>query len=327
MLLDLGILALGVAILGVGADVFVRGASAVAERLGISPFVIGLVVVGFGTSTPELAVNLSAALKGSTDIAVGNVVGSNIANVALILGCAALVTPLAVHLRMVRLELPIMIAISFGLWALATGGSVSRVEGGIMVTAFVAFLLLLLRNSRQEPSEVKAEFAEEVKHVRSTWLTAAFIVGGLAMLIGGGWLAVEAAVGLARGLGLSELVIGLTIVAVGTSLPELASSVAAAIRGHTDIAIGNVIGSNIYNVLCVLGITAMIQPLPTTGATLMWLDLPVMVGFAVVLVPMMMIAMRISRPSGTLLLVGYAVYLWYLVEYSRGTASVAGIGG
>lgn len=327
MLLDLGILALGVAILGVGADIFVRGSSAIAERFGISPFVIGLVIVGFGTSTPELAVNLSAALKGSTDIAVGNVVGSNIANVALILGCAALVTPLVVHLRMVRLELPIMIAISVGLWALATGGSISRVEGGIMVAAFVAFLLLLLRTSKQESGEVQAEYAEEARHVRSPWLTGAFLVGGLAMLMGGGWLCVDASVGLARGLGLSELVIGLTIVAVGTSLPELASSVAAAWRGHTDIAIGNVIGSNIYNVLCVLGITAMIAPLPSTGATLMWLDLPVMVGFAIVLVPMMMIARRISRVAGVLLLVAYAAYLWYLVEYSRGAAAMAGVGG
>lgn len=327
MLLDLGILALGVAILGVGADIFVRGSSAIAERFGISPFVIGLVIVGFGTSTPELAVNLSAALKGSTDIAVGNVVGSNIANVALILGCAALVTPLVVQLRMVRLELPIMIAISLGLWALAAGGSISRVEGAIMVAAFVAFMLLLLRTSKQEPRDVQAEYADEVRHVRSPWLTAAFLVGGLAMLMGGGWLCVDASVGLARGLGLSELVIGLTIVAVGTSLPELASSVAAAWRGHTDIAIGNVIGSNIYNVLCVLGITAMIAPLPTTGATLMWLDLPVMVGFAIVLVPMMMIARRISRVAGVLLLVAYAAYLWYLVEYSRGAAAMAGVGG
>jgi cation:H+ antiporter len=327
MLLDLAILALGVVILGIGADTFVRGSSAIAERFGISPFVIGLVIVGFGTSSPELAVNLSAALKGSTDIAVGNVVGSNIANVALILGCAALVTPLLVQLRMVRLELPIMIAISVGLWALATDGVISRVEGGIMVAAFVAFLLMLFRTSKEEPYEVKAEFAEETKHVRSIWMTGVFLGGGLAMLIGGGWLCVDAAVGLARSLGVSELVIGLTIVAVGTSLPELASSVAAAWRGHTDIAIGNVIGSNIYNVLCVLGITATIQPLPSTGATLIWLDLPVMVGFAVVLVPMMMIARRVSRASGALLLAGYAAYLWYLVEYSRGVAAVAGVGG
>lgn len=327
MLLDLGILALGVAILAVGADIFVRGSSAVAERFGISPFVIGLVIVGFGTSTPELAVNISAALKGSTDIAVGNVVGSNIANVALILGCAALVTPLIVHLRMVKVELPLMIAISFGLWLLALGGSIARWEGLLMLVAFGAFMSFLLKSSKTEPRDVQAEFAEEVHATRSTLATTGFIVGGLAMLMGGGYLCVDAAVGLARGLGLSELVIGLTIVAVGTSLPELAASVAAAWRGHTDIAIGNVIGSNIYNVLCVLGITAMIQPLPTTGATLMWLDLPVMIGFALVLVPMMMIARRISRLSGALLLAGYAAYLWYLVEYSRGAAAVAGVGG
>jgi cation:H+ antiporter len=327
MLLDLGILALGVAILAVGADVFVRGSSTVAERFGISPFVIGLVIVGFGTSTPELAVNLSAALKGSTDIAVGNVVGSNIANVGVILGIAALITPLVVHLRMVKVELPLMIAVSVGLWVLALGGSITRWEGVLMLVGFVGFLLFLLKTSKGEPADVRAEFEGEVKPVRSATATTAFIVGGLAMLMGGGYLCVDAAVGLARGLGMSELVIGLTIVAVGTSLPELASSAMAAWRGHTDIAIGNVIGSNIYNVLCILGITAVIEPLPTSGATVMWLDLPVMIGFALVLVPMMLIGMRISRLSGVLLLVGYAAYVWYLIEYSAGAAAVAGVGG
>lgn len=327
MLLEIGTLLLGVAILVVGADVFVRGASAIAERFGISPFVIGLVVVGFGTSTPELAVNISAALKGSTDIAVGNVVGSNIANVALILGFSALLTPLIVQLRMVKVEVPLMIAVSIGLYALAWGGLITRMEGILMLVAFVAFLIFLLKTSKAEPAVVQEEFEGEVHATRSVATTIGFIVGGLAMLMGGGYLCVEAAVDLARGLGLSELVIGLTIVAVGTSLPELASSVMAAWRGKTDIAIGNVIGSNIYNILCVLGITATIKPLPATGVTLMWLDLPVMIAFAVVLVPMMLIGMRISRLSGALLLIGYGVYLWYLVAYSRGAAAVAGLGG
>jgi cation:H+ antiporter len=327
MLLEIGTLALGVAILVVGADIFVRGASAIAERFGISAFVIGLVVVGFGTSTPELAVNISAALKGSTDIAVGNVVGSNIANVGVILGISALIMPLAVHLRMIKVELPLMIAVSIGLWVLALGGSITRWEGVLMLVAFVGFLVFLLKTSQAEPKDVQAEFEGEVHATRSNASTIGFIVGGLAMLMGGGYLCVEAAVDLARGFGMSELVIGLTIVAVGTSLPELASSAMAAWRGKTDIAIGNVIGSNIYNVLCVLGITSVIKPLPTTGATVMWLDLPVMIAFAVVLIPMMLIGMRVSRLSGALLLVGYGAYVWYLLEYSAGAAAVAGVGG
>jgi cation:H+ antiporter len=327
MLLEIGTLALGVAILVVGADVFVRGASAIAERFGISAFVIGLVVVGFGTSTPELAVNISAALKGSTDIAIGNVVGSNIANVGVILGISALIMPLAVHLRMVKVELPLMIVVSIGLWVLALGDSITRWEGVLMLVAFVGFLVFLLKTSKAEPEDVQAEFEGEVHATRSNATTIGFIVGGLAMLMGGGYLCVDAAVDLARGLGMSELVIGLTIVAVGTSLPELASSAMAAWRGKTDIAIGNVIGSNIYNVLFILGITAVIKPLPTTGATVMWLDLPVMIAFAVVLIPMMLIGMRISRLSGVLLLIAYAAYVWYLVEYSRGAAALAGVGG
>jgi cation:H+ antiporter len=235
--------------------------------------------------------------------------------------------PLAVHLRMVKVELPLMIAVSLGLWVLALGGAITRWEGIFMLVAFVAFLVFLLKTSKAEPKDVQAEFEGEVHATRSTFATTAFIIGGLAMLMGGGYLCVEAAVDLARGLGMSELVIGLTIVAVGTSLPELASSAMAAWRGKTDIAIGNVIGSNIYNVLCVLGITATIKPLPTTGATVMWLDLPVMIAFAVVLIPMMLIGMRISRLSGVLLLLGYAGYVWYLIEYSAGAAAVAGVGG
>lgn len=327
MLLDLAVLALGVALLVIGANLFVRGASTVAEQFGISPFVIGLVVVGFGTSTPELAVNLSAALRGSTDIAVGNVVGSNIANVALILGCTALIRPLAVKLRMVRFELPLMIATGLGLWALAADGAITRIEGAVMVAIFVAFLIILLRTSKGEPGDVVAEYTGAAGQVSSAWLTPVLLVGGLAMLVGGGWLCVEAAVGLARDLGMSELMIGLTVVAVGTSLPELAASVAAAWRGHADIALGNVIGSSIYNVLCVLGLTAMVQPLPTTGVTLMWLDLPVMIAFSIALVPMVLLAKRISRASGALLLTGYVAYLWFLVAYSHGAVAVAGVGG
>jgi cation:H+ antiporter len=315
MLTQLLILAAGVAILAVGADLFVRGASSVAERFGISPFVIGLVIVGFGTSTPELAVNLDAAISGSTDIAIGNVVGSNIANVGVILGLAAVVAPLAVHLRMVRVELPIVVGVSLLLWALASFGQIVRWEGLLMLAAFGAFLWFLLKTSKNETAEVKQEYTDENLPQRQPgWKSAAFIVLGLVGLMGGAHLAVEAATTLARLWGLSELVIGLTIVAIGTSLPELASTVAAAARGHSDIAIGNVLGSNIYNVLFILGATATIAPLPTTAPTLMWLDIPVMIAFAVALVPMMMMGLKITRLNGALLLLGYAAYVAYLLQ-------------
>lgn len=319
MLMQLAILAAGVAVLAFGADFFVKGASSLAQRFGISQFVIGLVIVGFGTSTPELAVNLQAAFGGSTDIAIGNVVGSNIANVGIILGLAAVVAPLAVHLRMVKVELPLMIAISLGLWALAWfGGIIGRVDGAIMLLAFGAFIVFLLRSSKSEPKDVEDEYTEECEPRRGTGVTIGLIVLGLVMLMGGASLCVDAAVALARMWGMSELLIGLTIVAVGTSLPELASSVAAAYRGNADIAIGNVIGSNIYNILFILGLTAVIQPLPANGETLLWFDLPVMIGFALILVPMMLMGMRITRLNGAILLAGYAGYVAYHLHIAGG---------
>ncbi len=317
MFIQILILALGVAILAVGADFFVKGASSVAERFGISQFVIGLVIVGFGTSTPELAVNIGAAIDGNTDIAIGNVVGSNIANVGIILALAALVAPLAVQLRMVRVELPIVIGVSLLLWALASMGQLVRWEGLVMLAGFGVFMAYLVKTSRDEPKTVQVEFEEEnpKTHRGMAW-TAGLIVLGLVGLMGGAHLCVGAAVSLAKMWGMSELVIGLTIVAVGTSLPELASSVMAAWRGHADIAIGNVLGSNIYNVLCVLGITSVITPLPTTAPTLMWLDIPVMIAFSVILVPMMLIGLKITRWNGALLLLGYVAYVAYLLKIS-----------
>ena len=318
MLLQILVLTLGVAILAVGADLFVKGASSVAERFGISPLVIGLVIVGFGTSTPELAVNIGAAINGNTDIAIGNVVGSNIANIGVILGLAALVAPLAVQLRVVRVELPIMIGISFLLWGLASFGELVRWEGFVLIGAFAAFMLYLLRCSKSEPAVVQAEFAEENPRAnRTLGRTIGMIVIGLAALMGGAHVCVGAAVTLAKMWGMSALVIGLTIVAIGTSLPELASSVMAAYRGHADIAIGNVLGSNIYNILCVLGLTSIITPLPTTAPTLMGLDIPVMIGFALVLVPMMLMGLKITRWNGALLLGAYAIYVGYLLQIAN----------
>jgi cation:H+ antiporter len=310
----LALLVVGVAVLSFGADLFVRGASAVASRFGISPFVVGLVIVGFGTSTPELAVNIDAALSGSTDIAIGNVVGSNIANIGVILGLAAVVAPLTVKLRMVRVELPIVIGVGLLLWGLCSFGRIERWEGALLLAGFGAFAWFLLRTAREEPAAVQQEYVDENPKREAGWRSAVLIVLGLAGLMGGAHLAVDAAVGLARLWGLSELVIGLTIVAIGTSLPELASSVAAARRGHADIAIGNVLGSNIYNVLFILGATALVSPLPTTAPTLMWLDLPVMIGFSLVLLPMMLSGLRVTRANGLLLLAGYAGYVAFLIR-------------
>ncbi|MBL8272174.1 MAG: calcium/sodium antiporter [Xanthomonadales bacterium] len=319
MALQLGWFLLGLLVLGLGADVFVRGASGLAVRFGISPFVVGLVIVGFGTSTPELAVNLSAASRGTTDIALGNIVGSNIANVGVILGISALVAPLAVHMRMLRIEVPIMLGASALLWLLALDGRIARWEGLVMFGGFCAFLVFLLQQSRLESAEVKAELAAAPQPTHAAWTTVMFIVGGLALLMLGSDLCVDAAIVLARLWGMSELLIGLTIVAIGTSLPELASSVAAAWRGQSDLAIGNVIGSNIYNILFILGVTAMILPLPV-ARSLEMLEIPAMMAFALVLYPMMRGDLRISRAEGAFLLAGYAA----LVGLQVHLASLAG---
>lgn len=303
------ILVAGVAVLAVGADLFVRGASSLAGRFGISPFVIGLVVVGFGTSTPELAVSLKAALDGSTDIAIGNVVGSNIANIGIILAVCALVAPLTVQMRVLRVELPLLIGASLALWAMAWAGGVTRWEGILLLLVFAAFMVFLVRSARAEPAAVRAELVEEIPPQMPLWATIPLIAVGLAGLVWGADLCVGAAIQLAKALGMSELLIGLTIVAVGTSLPELAASLAAALRGHSDIAIGNVIGSGIYNILVILGITASIQPVPTGGDTLLWLDLPVMVAMAVVLVPLILWQRRIGRRGGAILLLGYVGFV------------------
>lgn len=319
MSLLLGWLAAGLVVLGVGADLFVRGASGLALRLGISPFVVGLVIVGFGTSTPELAVNLSAASRGITDIAIGNIVGSNIANIGLILGISALVAPLAVHMRMLRIEVPIMLAASALLWLLALDGQIARWEGLVMLGGFIAFLVFLLHNARLESAQVQAELAAAPQPTHAAWTTVLFLVGGLGLLMLGSDLCVDAAVGLARLWGLSDLLIGLTIVAIGTSLPELASSVAAAARGQSDLAIGNVIGSNIYNILFILGATAAIMPLPV-AASLELLEIPAMMGFALVLYPLMRRDMKIARGEGAFLLGCYAALLAYQLHLASAAA-------
>lgn len=304
MTIQLLLFSLGLGLLIGGADRFLSGASALALRFGVSPFVVGLVIVGFGTSAPELAVNLSAVWKGSVDLAMGNVVGSNIANVGLILGLSAIIAPLAVAMRLIRVEAPLMLAVSFGLLLLCLDGELGRGDAALLLAGFVGLLWLVMRAARDEPGAVQAELGELAAPGGPPWRDGVWLVLGLAGLIGGAALMVDAAVAIARMWGWSELLIGLTVVAVGTSLPELASSLLAARRGQTDIAVGNVVGSNLFNILLILGATAAFQPLPVARGMLS-VELPVMIGFAVLSYVLMKRYQRLSRPSGVVLLLAF----------------------
>lgn len=304
MTIQLLLFSLGLGLLIGGADRFLSGASALALRFGVSPFVVGLVIVGFGTSAPELAVNLSAVWKGSVDLAMGNVVGSNIANVGLILGLSAIIAPLAVAMRLIRVEAPLMLAVSAALLLLCLDGELGRGDAALLLAGFVGLLWLVMRAAREEPGAVQAELGELVAPGGPPWRDGVWLVLGLAGLIGGAALMVDAAVAIARMWGWSELLIGLTVVAVGTSLPELASSLLAARRGQTDIAVGNVVGSNLFNILLILGATAAFQPLPVARGMLS-VELPVMIGFAVLSYVLMKRYQRLSRPSGVVLLLAF----------------------
>ncbi|MBS7458470.1 calcium/sodium antiporter [Coralloluteibacterium stylophorae] len=308
----------GLVLLLVGAEALVRGASRLAAATGLSQLVIGLTVVAFGTSAPELAVGLDAAWRGSVDVAIGNVVGSNITNVLLILGLSALVAPLVVSRQLVRLDVPVMIACSLAVLALAWNGRIGRVEGIVLALAAVAYVILQIRASRRagEDAPVPAPDAgaTAVRGPRGWIGNGLLVLGGLALLVLGARWMVGAAVTVAEALGLSELVIGLTVIAVGTSLPEIATSLLATLRGQRDLAVGNVVGSNILNLLAVLGLTAAFAPdgLPVGRATVHF-DLPVMIATAVACLPIFFTGHCIRRWEGALFLGYYVVYVAYLL--------------
>lgn len=308
MWIDLGHFALGLLLLVLGADSFVRGASGLALRLGVSAFVVGLVLVGFGTSAPELAVNLTAAWHGRYQMAVGNVVGSNVANIGLILGVSALIAPLAVRARLLRIEVPLVVATSIVLWLLALDGTLGRYDAALLLSGFVGLLWLVARDARKESAAVRAELSEAATTQTEFKRNLLRLAVGLGLLLFGAHKMVGAAVSLATAWGMSELTIGLTVVAIGTSLPELAASAMAAWRGHADLALGNVVGSNLFNVLLILGLTSAVHPLPVSAASLR-IDLPLMIGFALLLYPIVRRNMRVDRNEGIVLLVAYAVFL------------------
>lgn len=320
----LGLFIVGLVLLIVGAELLVRGASRLAMAVGISPLVIGLTVVAFGTSAPELAVSVQSAWQGQADIAIGNVIGSNIANVLFILGVSALITPLIVASQLVRIDVPLMIGASIVLYLMSWNGYLSFGEGAALFAGIILYTGWLIIQSRRENSKVAAEFAEEfgaseqeekaARTMLGLLLNLGLVVLGLAMLVlGARWL-VDGAVTLARWFGISELIIGLTVVAVGTSLPEVATSIIAALRGERDIAVGNVVGSNIFNILSVLGATALIAPqgVPVSPAALAF-DLPVMIAVAVACLPIFYTGNLIARWEGLLFLLYYIAYVAYLV--------------
>lgn len=315
----------GLVLLVAGAEVLVRGAAKLAAQFGISPLVIGLTVVAFGTSAPETAVSVQAALNGSGDIAIGNVVGSNIANVLLILGMTALVAPLVVSRQLIRLDVPIMIGASLVTFGLAWDGELSRIDGALLFTAVVVYTLFLIISSRREKAaEVDDEFAKEFgldepAKPHAALINAGLVIAGLVLLVVGSNFLVEGAVALARALGLSELVIGLTVIAIGTSLPELATSIMAAFRGERDIAVGNIVGSNIFNLLCVLGLASLVSPQAIgVSSNALAFDFPVMIAVAVACLPIFFAGYCIKRWEGALFIAYYVAYTLYLVLTSTG---------
>lgn len=308
----------GLIFLIIGAEALVRGASRLAAVLGISPLVIGLTVVAFGTSSPEIAVSVKSVLSNQASIAVGNVVGSNIFNVFFVLGLSALIVPLVVSQKLVRLGVPLMIALSVIVLILSLDGKFSRSDGLILVMGLVIYVWFLIQQSRKENFEVRDEYDKKFRSERNAkniWgKNIGLVLGGLTLLVlGSRWL-VDSAVSFAQYLGVSELVVGLTIVAAGTSLPEVVTSVIAAIRGERDIAVGNVVGSSIINILGVLGLASIVAP---TGIevsdAVIGFDIPVMIGAALACLPIFFTGGVISRQEGLLLFGYYVAYTLYLV--------------
>ncbi len=309
MLIAILFLAGGLLVLGTGAELMVRGSSRLALHFGISPLVVGLTIVAFGTSAPELAVSVKATLAGSSALALGNVIGSNIANIGLILGITALLRPIRIEGQLVRIQLPLVILSSILLGLLLLDGEITKFDGLILISGLIGYLIFnFLNPSQSDLPEAVEEFNTRLAQSK-VWLQVLIAIGGLGLLIGGSQLFVDGAISLARLFGVSEAVIGLTIVAIGTSVPELATSLVAAFRGSSDIAIGNAIGSNLFNILAILGVTGLVGNV--SGDDFAPIDFVVMTGFAAVLLPLAWSKMTLSRLEGAVLLGCYLAYLGY----------------
>ena len=321
-MLTLGMFIAGLVALVAGAELLVRGASKLALSFGISPLVVGLTIVAFGTSAPEVAVSVGAVLDGQTDIALGNVVGSNIFNVLFILGVSALIVPLVVNIQLIRQEVPIMLGASLLLLLLLIlDGNLSALDGAMLFSLRVAYTVFLVVQSRKETQAAKDEYAAEVQPAaKGSWdsslpVQLLLIAGGLGLLVVGSQWLVEAAVVFAKSLGVSDVVIGLTIVAAGTSMPEVATSITAAIKGERDIAVGNVVGSNTFNILGCLGLSGMVSG--STGLmvpeAVLNFDIWVMLVVALACIPVFMTGREIARWEGAVFLLYYVAYVAYLI--------------
>ncbi|MGI2193266.1 calcium/sodium antiporter [Shewanella baltica] len=314
MLITLSIIG-GFIILTLGAEALVRGASSIALRLGITPLIIGLTIVAFGTSAPELAVSVKSALAGNSGIALGNVIGSNIANIGLILAITALIRPIQVQSQVVKRDIPLMILASMLFWGLLLDGELSLIDGVILLSLLFGYLTFSYISSKNSNDEEEIEAGPN-----NPLLSGLFILVGISMLVGGGILFVNGAVDLAKTFGVSEVIIGLTIVAIGTSMPELVTSVIAALKGQSDIAIGNVVGSNLFNILGILGVTAIVHPVSSLG--FQPFDFMVMLALAIVILPFAWTGLRIGRREGSVLLLTYLGYMGYLINQASAQALV-----
>lgn len=303
----------GFVLLGFGAEALVSGSARLALRLGLAPVFIGLTIVAFGTSAPEFAVSMQAALSGSSAIALGNVVGSNIANIGLILGITAILAPTRIDTQLTRIQMPILIVVSILLWLLLIDGEIGLLDGILLSLGLIVFIVVSHRKAdpRQVTAEISLPDSSKDSALSKLPVSIVFIIGGLALLIAGSTIFVEGAVSLAQHFGVSEMFIGLTIVAVGTSVPELATSVLAALRKHPDIAVGNIVGSNVFNILGILGITAVVSPVSSADISIF--DLAAMLVFAIVLLPLARTGFVLTRLEGAMLLAGYIAYIAYLV--------------
>ncbi len=317
----------GLGLLIVGAEMVVRGASKLALSLGVKPLILGITVVAIGSSAPELAIGLTSAMQGSDDLAVSNIAGTNIMNLLFILGMSAAIIPIALHSQILKLELPVIVLAALAMVLLSLDGTLSALDGALLVIGAAVYTIVLIRKSRQEPKEVVDEYEdmygerdEKDQHdenkVRDRIINSLLLVGGLAVTIFGANLLVEGAVGMARAFGITETVIGLTIVAIGTSAPELATTIIGTIRNDRDVAVGNLLGSSIYNILVILGITAIVAPGGlTVSREVLLIDISLMTLVALICIPIFITGKKITRLEGILFAAAYVVYLASIVIF------------
>ena len=304
------LVAVGLITLYFGAEWLVKGSIAISNNLGVSQLVIGITVVAFGTSTPEFAVSISSAMQGLSDVALGNVVGSNIVNIGAILGLSAIISPIIVSKSIIRKEVPIMIGISFLLLAIILDGKIDFVDGVLLVIGIIIFTLYSYRSSKKDVDIKKIPVSQVLqKNVFSKSIV--FMILGLLLLTGGSFLTVDNAVIIGKNFGISELFMGLTLVAIGTSLPELITSIVAARKGHTDLSVGNIVGSNIFNIMAILGVSSLISGITISDEVL--IDVGIMLAFSLVLIPIMRSGFLVTRKEGILLVVSYFAYVIFLL--------------